>query len=464
MAARLDPAEWLIPVGFGLTAASVGIVAGIAPIAAIAAAVAIALVLMTLASLTVGLIGFVTLSFLELVPSLTGPALSLAKLAGGVLALSWIASAASFGKQRREFPVAHVGLMAAFFLLVAWTLLSFSWAEDQTRVPTAAFSFLLNFILFPIVYAAIGTKRDVAMVFGAFVAGAALAALYGLITQPSAAGLANSASAAGGLNRLSGTVADPNEFATLLVAGMAVATGLLFSRERPAGVRILSGFAIALLVLSVLLSLSRGGLVAMAAALLVGMFFTYRSRGKAILAASAVVLAAMAFFAANPVAYERVTDSDGGSGRTDVWQVGWRMVQDEPLRGVGAGNFQVSSIHYLIAPGTIRYDEYIVDQPVVAHNMYLGVLAELGVVGFCLFIGIILACIGMMIRAFLIYSRGRDHEGAILVAAVVMATSALMAGYFFLSQEHSKHLWLLLSFGPALLALARRDAGGEHVV
>ena len=32
-----------------------------------------------------------------------------------------------------------------------------------------------------------------------------------------------------------------------------------------------------------------------------------------------------------------------------------------------------------------------------------------------------------------------------------MAIAALLAGYFFLSEEHSKHLWLLLSFGPALL-------------
>jgi hypothetical protein len=44
-----------------------------------------------------------------------------------------------------------------------------------------------------------------------------------------------------------------------------------------------------------------------------------------------------------------------------------------------------------------------------------------------------------------------------------MAIGALLAAYFFLSEQHSKHLWLLLSFGPALLAISRHsqraDAG-----
>ncbi len=455
MALRTDPAELLIPLFFGLTAATVGIVAGISPIAAIAASLAIALALLTLTSLTAGLVGFVALSFLELVPSLTGPALSLAKLAGAVLALSWLASATAFGSKRREFPQVHPGLMIAIVMLVAWNTASFVWAEDASRIPTASASFILNFALFPIVFAAIRTQRDVRLVYAAFLTGATLAALYGYVTQPSASALASSPTAANGLNRLAGTVADPNEFATLLVTGMALATPFLFSKERPAGVRLMAGLAVSMLLFGVLLTLSRGGLIALVAALLVGMLVAYRARLQAVIATALVIVGAFIYFSGNPEAYERVTASDGGSGRTDIWNIGWRMVEDQPVHGVGAANFQVSSIHYLLEPGAIRFDEYVVDQPAVAHNMYLQVLSELGIVGLCLFLGIVFACIAMMVKAYLMYSRADNREGAMLAAAALMAIAAVLAGYFFLSEEHSKILWLLLSLGPALLALAR---------
>jgi O-antigen ligase len=456
----MDPAEWLIPVVFGLTAATVGIVAGISPIAAIAASVAIALALVALANLTAGLVGFVALSFLELVPSLTGPALSLAKLAGAILAVSWLASAAAFGTRRREFPEVHPGLMFAFVLLLGWNSASFSWAEDPGRIPVATASFLLNMALFPIVFAAIRNKRSVWLVYGAFVAGATFAALYGYVTQPSASALASSPTAANGLNRLAGTVADPNEFATLLVAGMALASPFVFSRDRPAPAKLLAGLSVAFLLFAVLLTLSRGGLIALSAALLVGIFVAYRARLRVLVATGLVVLGAVIYFSSNPQAFERVTASDGGSGRTDIWNIGWRMVEDHPVRGVGAANFQVSSIHYLLEPGAIRFDEYVVDQPAVAHNMYLQVLAELGIVGLVLFLGIVFVCIAMMVRAYLMFARADDRDGALLAAGALMAVSAVLAGYFFLSEEHSKVLWLLLTLGPTLLALARRDTQG----
>lgn len=463
MAVRADPAEWLIPLFFGLTAAVVGILAGVSPIAAIAASLAVGLVLVTLTSLTAGLVGFVALSFLELVPSLTGPALSLAKLAGAVLALSWLASATTFGSKRREFPEIHPGIMFAFILLLGWNTLSFAWAEDTSRIPVASISFILSFALFPIVFAALRTKRDVLLVLGAFLAGATLAAVYGYFSQPSASELASSPAAADGLNRLAGTVADPNEFATLLVTGMALATPFALGQKRPPGVRLMAVVAMGMLMFGLLLTLSRGGLVALAAALIVGVLVAYRERVKILCLIGVLVIGIGLYFVNTPEAYDSVTRSDGGSGRTDVWQIGWRMVEDNAIAGVGAGNFQVSSIHYLLAPGSIRFDEYIVDQPQVAHNMYLQVLAELGIVGLCLFLGIVVACVVTLVKAHLIFMHADDREGTLLTGAVAMAIAALMAGYFFLSEEHSKHLWLLLAICPALLAIAKRDWPAETV-
>jgi O-antigen ligase len=139
------------------------------------------------------------------------------------------------------------------------------------------------------------------------------------------------------------------------------------------------------------------------------------------------------------------------------------MVEAHPVIGVGAGNFQVVSIHYLLAPGPINFAQYIVDVPQVAHNAYLEVLSETGIVGLALFGGLIAGCIGAGVRATRNFSRSGDRGGHLLAVAVLAASASVLAGYFFLSDEHSKYLWLLLSLGPALLAISRQGtpAAGE---
>ena len=60
------------------------------------------------------------------------------------------------------------------------------------------------------------------------------------------------------------------------------------------------------------------------------------------------------------------------------------MFEDNPIRGVGLGSFEKSSIHYVLEPGTLARSDQIIDSPKVAHNTYLRSLAELGVVGLLL--------------------------------------------------------------------------------
>ncbi len=77
-------------------------------------------------------------------------------------------------------------------------------------------------------------------------------------------------------------------------------------------------------------------------------------------------------------ARDRIIANDGGSGRTDIWKIGWRMVEDKPIAGIGVGNFQTSSIHYQIRPGAAAVRTDLADNPSVAHNSYLEIWAELG--------------------------------------------------------------------------------------
>jgi O-antigen ligase len=456
VAARLDYGQVAFAGVLAMVAAGFGVVAGIDGRAAIAGAVALAILMLTIINLTAGLVAFVVLSFVELVPSVAGPTLSLAKVVGGVLALSWLAGVAN-NRYGRLFPSIHPLFTFSVTAFLAWNLISVIWAIDSGATYVSTVSFLLNFMLFPIVFSAVRTKVDLRYLILAFIAGAAFTAGYGVIAQPNATSFATSPAAASGLNRLAGTIGDPNELASLLAAGIALSAVIVFNRRENPVMRVAVAAAALAMLLGIFLTVSRGGLVALAAMILTATLIGGRHRPQALLGGLgiAAVLAILFFGVATPQARDRVTANDGGSGRTDIWQVGWRMVEDRPATGVGSGNFPHASIRYLVAPGVIRSDQYLVDQPSVAHNAYLQVLAETGVPGLAMFVGIIAACIVAAVRAQREFRRRQDRGGELMTIGVLMAIGALVAAYFFLSEQQSKHLWLLLSFCPALLAVSR---------
>ena len=133
------------------------------------------------------------------------------------------------------------------------------------------------------------------------------------------------------------------------------------------------------------------------------------------------------------------------------------MVEAEPVRGIGAGNFPNTSVHYLLEPGALVRDDFIVDEPKVAHNMYLEMLAELGVVGLALFGGVLLFSLWCAARAARTFMRAGDTQLEIISRALFVALVGILASDFFGSRQFSKQLWLLMALTPALLAIARAE-------
>ncbi|MGZ8665689.1 MAG: O-antigen ligase family protein, partial [Solirubrobacterales bacterium] len=158
-------------------------------------------------------------------------------------------------------------------------------------------------------------------------------------------------------------------------------------------------------------------------------------------------------------ARDRIIANDGGSGRTDIWKIGWRMVEDKPVTGIGVGNFQTSSIHYQIRPGAARVRTDLADNPSVAHNSYLEMWAELGVVGLALFGGIVISALAAAIRANRRFFREGREDLAVIAGGVTIALISVLASNFFISAQSAKQLWLLIALCPALWAIARRGDG-----
>ena len=428
-----------------------GVLAGYSPPLAIGLTLGVFFVALTLANLTAGVCIFAVLSFLDTVLPVQGT-LSAPKLLGLMLMLSWLALVTAGEREHRERIFSHPGFLFVLLLFVSWSLISATWAENPGAAIIAFTRYLPNAMLFLIVFAAVRTKEQLLWVVGAFVVGAVLSGLYGLAVPPPESDL----------GRLSGAGGDPNETAAAMVAGLALATALAVAVRGPF-LRLACVTAGVVCMFALFLTSSRGGLIALAVALIAAVIMGGRRRGAMIVAALGAVVVTVFYFAtiAPDSVRERVTHPEGGTGRVDIWTVGMRMVRDKPIEGVGSGNFTTASIHYLLEPGKLVRDDFIVDTPKVAHNTYLQVLAELGIVGFALFVTILLFSLVCAFKAHRVAAAAGDRELDIVARATVVALVALFAAYVFVTRDYGKQLWLLLAICPVMLEIARRELQGR---
>lgn len=461
MTAEVDLSRWVqVPVIVFL-AAVVGLAAGVDPKFAIAGAFAVAFLILVIADLMAGLIVFTFVAFLEIVP-FGGPAVSFSKLLGLLLLLSW---AASVGRQSAKVDKAIVRPATLILAgLLGWLALSATWAEFPSQTATTFFRLGLNAVLFVIVLTSIRDRTTILRIIAAFVVGASIAATYGLISPGQYEGQ---------YGRLESAALDPNELAAVLVPAvllcMFTAIGL---RSRPT-VRMAALGAGAICGVTLILTVSRGGLIALTVALVVAFVVGGPWRGRIGMIGLTLAASVFIYFAAyapqTQVEHLKATtqgDARLQEGRVTIWEVAKRMAEANPVHGVGGGNFRTSTVHYLLQPGLTARSDLIVDSQLVAHNTYLEIAAELGVIGLAFYLALLGFCLGSLIKASSIFRRNREREMELYSRALFAALSGLLVADFFISDQFGKALWLLLALGPAMLVVARREAsaGGADAV
>jgi O-antigen ligase len=443
---RTSPVPPALLAAAAAAALVVGAVSGPKPVYGLALALGLVFVVVVVGDLMLGLYALVLFSFLETLSQFGG--LSVAKAVGLVLAVSWLAVIGGGQRGVRNLLNERPGLTYLLILFLGWTAISLIWSPVQADARTSVMRYALNAVLIPIAFTAVRDRRDVTRLLAVVVAGAAIAAISGIVSAPG-----SGADAA----RATGTVGDANELAASLVIGITVAGAFAVNRHIAPPWRLLSLAAAGLCLLGILLSLSRGGLLGLAAAVVAAIVVAGRWRPQVTAGALAVVVMAVGYFAffASLPAKERVTNVGGGTGRVDLWTVGWRMVQDHPVRGVGTGQFQTSSVHYLLQPGAIQRGDFILSQPKVAHNTYLNVLSELGVIGTALFAGVVLFSVGCLFLAARQLRADGDERLEILVRGLLAGVGGYLVTLMFISENYAKLFWVVLALGPALLAVAR---------
>lgn len=428
-------------------ALAVGALSGAEPKLGLLTAFGVVFAVVVLTNLQVGFLAMVLFAYLEVLTVAGG--VSLAKVAGALIVVAWLAVLAIRGGRERNFFTEHVGLTYLVLAFLGWSAISIAWSQSTSGGLESVMRYALDAALIPIAYTAVRDRRDTVQVFAAIVVGATIAAVSAILAPPAAE------SAVAG--RATGTVGDPNELAAALIVGLAIATAFAANRHFNARQRTLAGVAAALCLVGILISLSRGGLIGLAAALVIAIVVGGRWRGRVLALCGVLALLGAAYFTsvASLPAQERVLNITGGngSGRLELWTVGLRMIEANPINGVGTGQFQLSSVHYLLRPGLFDTGEYILSTPKVAHNTYLNIAAELGIVGGVLFVTLLLISYGSTMLAVKRAREAGDERMEILLRGLVVGIGGFLVTLVFLSENYAKLLWILIALGPALLAV-----------
>ena len=234
--------------------------------------------------------------------------------------------------------------------------------------------------------------------------------------------------------RASGMFISPNHLAGYLeivgVLGLSVAW---WSGRQPA-VKIVAGYATVCCYIGLLLTQSRGGVLGAVFSLLVWMGLTLRASylGKAHgfgrslvlgIGAVAVLLCIGGFFVATHLELrERLATALGRDIRVSNWQAALDQFRLAPVFGTGAGT-------HLYFGRLFRRPDLQFD-PIHAHNDYLELLAEYGLVGAAGMAGFLalhaaraVRAMGRMARAL----RGMEEAGHDDLALVIGALAALAA-------------------------------------
>lgn len=250
---------------------------------------------------------------------------------------------------------------------------------------------------------------------------------------------------------------DSNDMAALLGLMLPLALGLIRTERR--WVRLAVAGAAVLFLLAVIASGSRGGALGLGAGAIVyvlGLKSRRRFLGLGVLAVATLLV-----WNFSPSFQERMSsltnlEDDYNTtheyGRKAVWKRGRQYIRENPIIGVGAGNFpDREGLYFAEAYSGLRGGKWS-----TAHNAYVQAFAELGILGGSLFVAILLYGVRHAWRLW----RGVRAGGRLLVhrPEFLAGLAAYLVSGIFLSHAYFLPMVALL----ALTAMASASAAADR--
>ena len=342
--------------------------------------------------------------------------------------------------------------MLAFAL---WSIVSVLWTVDWDSTVTRAGTYLQLLILVWLIWESAPNETRVAGLLQAYVLGALMSSgltIYNFVIGRTAAQLAaNLGRDVWETSRYSIAGINANDLGLVLAISMPMAFYLAVSSKGPA-VKLLCWLQVVAGMTAILLTGSRGSLLAALVSLTMLPLIASRLplSQRLVSSAACVALVACALYLVPRASWSRILEfgSEISNGtlthRTLLWTAGLDAFRDRAFLGVGAGAYgiaMIKSADFSYITGNAANG--------VAHNTFLSVLVELGVVGALLLVGFLAALLYCALRM-------RYVERCLWITLL----STWAVGAFALTWEYRKPTWLLFGL-LAAHAFSRKSVRQE---
>ena len=362
---------------------------------------------------------------------------------GVVAATVWLLSAIARGSIR-SLDSFH----KAYFLFLVWAGLSFFWSIAPGSTWHELLTYNQLFVMSLMLWDLLDTRKKVetavqAYVLGAFVTSGSIMANY--VSSPQGRFPAHDRVNALGY-KIDGIALI---VAIALPAAWYLAVGPTWS-NRALALRVLNFAYLPFGGMALVLTGTRGATLASIPTALFVLWSLKHASGalRAIALGAVVCVAAIVYFYAPRGMLDRISTAttatqlgqQGGalSGRWSIWSASVDVWMHHPVRGVGVGTHRDA-----VAP-ILGQSKIYKTASKQAHNTYISVLTETGIVGCLLFLGVLL---NVFARLRELAGWQRWYWSAQLAVLLIDAMS--------LSLEDSKSVWIFLSLAVAAAAAAR---------
>lgn len=256
-------------------------------------------------------------------------------------------------------------------------------------------------------------------------------------------------------HRATGPMEDPNFFSQIMVVLVPISFER-FLHEKKLRLRLLAAWCMAVSILTIILTYSRGGLIAMLAALLV-LFIVYPPKRTHV---PVIILSLAVFFFYLPPNYldrlftlqaffePRKTsrlEERSLQGRLSENLTALEMVKTNPLFGVGLNSYSYLFPVYSKKLGIAR-----VATEREAHNMFLEVVAEIGLIGFFIFSILLIAAFHSILTARNIFLANRQMDYAGMATGLFAGVLGYFVAAAFVHNAFPRFFYLLLGIAFAM--------------
>lgn len=260
--------------------------------------------------------------------------------------------------------------------------------------------------------------------------------------------------------RSAGPIGDPNYYAQIMVVLLPIALERLLHEQKPL-LRGLAAWGVVVIVFAIFLTYSRGGFLAMSVSLLA---FLMVYPPKIAYIPIAIMGGLLLLSLAPPNYLDRILSlnelftSDGSRmvndpalrGRASENLAALAMVKAHPLFGIGLSNFSYLFNQYSKEAGLA-----LVATERAAHNLYLEVVAETGLVGLATFLIILATCIRTIAHCWWVFVKTKYREYAGMIAAFGMGFLGYLVAAFFIHGAYPRYFYLLIGIALSLHLVAQ---------